>query len=146
MHRMLHGQSEIAQKLGVVLHLEAKQKIRPWSCFFFFINVLKVSINLIKRVGLRRLVTFSQYTQIVRISMWFYFRSYCIKCALISSHLPGEFYSNCCPVRQRHSHRSPGDCNPPTTTSRSIITTSSTILIFINQSTAQVWINSFIFF
>ncbi|KAF3849094.1 hypothetical protein F7725_015591, partial [Dissostichus mawsoni] len=50
---------------------------------------------------------------------------------------PGEFYSNCCPVRQRHSHRSPGDCNPPTTTSRSIITTSSTILIFINQSTAQ---------
>lgn len=54
---------------------------------------------------------------------------------LISSHLagevapPGEFYSNCCPVRERHSHRSPGDCNPPTTTSRSIITTSSTILI-----------------
>lgn len=40
-----------------------------------------------------------------------------------------EFYSNCCPVRQRHSHRSPGDCYPPTTTSRSIITTSSTILI-----------------
>lgn len=40
-----------------------------------------------------------------------------------------EFYSNCCPARQRHSHRSPGDCYPPTTTSRSIITTSSTILI-----------------
>lgn len=40
-----------------------------------------------------------------------------------------EFDSNCCPVRQRHSPRSPGDCSPPTTTSRSIITTSSTILI-----------------
>ena len=55
--------------------------------------------------------------------------------------VPSEFYSNCCPVRQGHSHRSPGDCNPPTTTTaRSIITTSSsTILIIINQSSAQVW-------
>lgn len=48
-----------------------------------------------------------------------------------------EFYSNCCPVRQRHSHRSPGDCNPPTTTSRSIITTSSTILISSSSSTGS---------
>ncbi|KAJ8408613.1 hypothetical protein AAFF_G00252480 [Aldrovandia affinis] len=45
---------------------------------------------------------------------------------------PGEFYSNCCPVNQRHSHRSPGDCNPPTTTTSRSITTTSTILIIIN--------------
>lgn len=50
-----------------------------------------------------------------------------------------EFYSNCCPVRQRHSHRSPGDCYPPTTTSRSIIATSSTILISSTSPAAQVW-------
>lgn len=66
-----------------------------------------------------------------------YARQMCVKCVLFPSHLTAkvarspraEFYSNCCPVRQRHSHRSPGDCYPPTTTSRSIITTSSTILI-----------------
>ncbi|GAA6107666.1 uncharacterized [Tachysurus ichikawai] len=46
-------------------------------------------------------------------------------------------YSNRCPVIRRHSHRSRGDCNPPTTTtstSRSILTASA-ILILILIST-----------
>ncbi|KAL1267204.1 hypothetical protein QQF64_002879 [Cirrhinus molitorella] len=38
--------------------------------------------------------------------------------------LRGELYSNRCPELQRHSHRSPGDCNPPTITT----TTSSSPL------------------
>ncbi|XP_060765468.1 transcription factor RFX3 isoform X3 [Neoarius graeffei] len=45
-----------------------------------------------------------------------------------------RFYSNRCPVIQRHSHRSRGDCNPPTTTTTSTshsILTASAIPIFI---------------
>ncbi|KAG9353825.1 hypothetical protein JZ751_011949, partial [Albula glossodonta] len=40
---------------------------------------------------------------------------------------PASFIATVAPVNQRHSHRSPGDCNPPPTTSCSI-TSTSTIL------------------
>ncbi|TRY80221.1 hypothetical protein DNTS_032311 [Danionella cerebrum] len=42
--------------------------------------------------------------------------------------LHGELYSNRCPELQRHSHRSPGDCNPPTITTTTATASSSSSL------------------
>lgn len=47
--------------------------------------------------------------------------------------LRGELYSNRCPELQRHSHRSPGDCNPPTITT----TTSSSPLSILTPPSSH---------